>query len=241
MKPSTVLALSPLIVCSLLAADATEALKTAAKKLADQSYSWTATTKLEGVQWNPGPTQGKTEKDGYTCLSQELNDQTVEAVVKGDKCAVKTDEGWKLPDEVGQGAQGGFNPARMIGRLAATMKKPAEEVLNLADKTKALSAGDAGVLAGDLTEEGAKDVLLMGRRGRPGGNPPAAPKDAKGSVKFWLKDGALVKYEVRVQGKVTTGQDQQEREIVRTTTVELKDVGTTKVTVPEEAKKKLTS
>jgi hypothetical protein len=56
-------------------------------------------------------------------------------------------------------------------------------------------------------------------------------------VKFWLKDGALSKYQFNVKGTMSfNGND---REIDRTTTVEIKDVGTTKLTVPEEAKKKL--
>jgi hypothetical protein len=61
--------------------------------------------------------------------------------------------------------------------------------------------------------------------------------EAKGSVKFWLKDGTLSKYETKVSGKINFNGN--ERDVDRTTTVEIKDVGTTKVEVPEEAKKKL--
>jgi hypothetical protein len=56
-------------------------------------------------------------------------------------------------------------------------------------------------------------------------------------VKFWIKDGVLSKYEFKVTGKVSfNGND---RDVDRTTTVEIKDVGTTKVEVSDEAKKKL--
>lgn len=59
----------------------------------------------------------------------------------------------------------------------------------------------------------------------------------KGNAKFWVKDGVLSKYEFHVEGTVTfNGND---REMNRTTTVEIKDVGTTQVQVPDEAKKKL--
>ena len=61
--------------------------------------------------------------------------------------------------------------------------------------------------------------------------------DAKGSVTFWIKDGALTKFETKIQGKVTAGE--RELDINRTTTVEIKDVGTTKIIVPDEAKQKL--
>ena len=59
----------------------------------------------------------------------------------------------------------------------------------------------------------------------------------KGSVKFWLKEGALSKYELKVTGKVEVNGN--ERDLDRATTTEIKEVGTTKVNVPEAAKKKL--
>ena len=56
-------------------------------------------------------------------------------------------------------------------------------------------------------------------------------------MKFWVKDGVLSKYEVKVQGKVSfNGND---RDVDRTTTVQIKDVGTTKIQVSDAAKKKL--
>jgi hypothetical protein len=85
-------------------------------------------------------------------------------------------------------------------------------------------------------EAGAKELLTF--CGRRGGNAPE-PKNAKGSVKFWVKDGLLAKYELKLQG--TMNFNGEDRDIDRTTTVEFKDVGTTKVDVPEAAKKKLSS
>ena len=58
-----------------------------------------------------------------------------------------------------------------------------------------------------------------------------------GSVKFWIKEGALAKYEVNVQGKVTNGD--RETEVNRTTTVEIKEAGTTKLELPADVKEKL--
>ena len=82
--------------------------------------------------------------------------------------------------------------------------------------------------------EGAKSQLMF--RGRGGGNGPEI-SGAKGSVKVWVKDGLIAKYEIMVKGTVSfNGND---RDIDRTTTVEIKDIGSTKVEVPEEAKKKL--
>ena len=73
--------------------------------------------------------------------------------------------------------------------------------------------------------------------GRRAGKAPE-PKNAKGSVKFWIKDGALTKYELKLSGTVNFNGD--DRDIERTTTVEIKDVGATKFEVPDDARKKLT-
>jgi hypothetical protein len=74
--------------------------------------------------------------------------------------------------------------------------------------------------------------------GRPttGDNAPTVT-DPKGSVKFWVKGGQLTKYQFHVQGNVSfNGND---RDVDRTTTVEIKDVGTTKIQVSDDARKKL--
>jgi hypothetical protein len=76
----------------------------------------------------------------------------------------------------------------------------------------------------------------MGWEDERGSNPPEVA-NAKGTVKFWLKDGVLIKLQTHVTGRVTAAN--QERDIDRSTTIEIKDVGSTKLDVPEEAKKKL--
>jgi len=97
---------------------------------------------------------------------------------------------------------------------------------------KDLKKTDSG-FSGELTEDGAKEYLSMGGRG--GGDAPSI-EGAKGNATFWVKDGALTKFSFQVQGKVSfNGND---RDVDRTTTIEIKDVGTTKVEVPEAALKK---
>ena len=167
-------------------------------------------------------------------------DNTTEAVLQGTNGAVKTpDNGWEtlaeLAKDTGNGnGNGGFNPNAFLARALTNYKTPDAIVTNLVDKVAALKI-DGGAYAGDLTEDGAKSLLSMGRR--PGGGAGPDISNAKGSVKFWLKDGLLVKYELKVSGTVSfNGND---RDVDRTTTVDIKDVGTTKVEVPDEAKKKL--
>ncbi len=233
MKTTVWLSMVTLVAASLSAADtdAPGVVKAAAKKLGDKAnYSWTSTSKPEGDTQGPNMgIEGKTEKGGCTQLAFTFGDTTTDAVIKGDKVAVKRDDEWKLPDEL----QG--NGAWMARRLQ-TFKAAAEEAEDLATKAKALKAGEGGLYSGDLTEAGVKEIFGRWRRG--GAQTPEA-KDAKGSVKFWIKDGALTKYEFNLRGTITMGQDQQEMTINRTTTVEIKDVDATKVVVPDAAKKKL--
>ena len=230
---------------SLLAADATpkDEVTTAAIALGNSAnYSWhtaIASPGGGGGRFN-GPTDGKTEKAGYTFLTMTRGEVTTEAVLQGAKGAVKTpDNGWESLDELakdtGNGnGNGGFNPNAFLARALTNYKTPDALVTNLVDKAAELKK-DGDAIVGELTEDGAKSLLTMGRR--PGGGAGPEISNAKGSEKFWLKDGLLVKYELKVSGTVSfNGND---RDVDRTTTVEIKDVGTTKVEVPDEAKKKL--
>jgi len=221
-------------------ADAKGDVKAAAKKLGESSYSWTSTPKSEAAAggqqrgFQQGPTEGKTEKDGFTCVTTKVGENTVEAALKGAKVAVKTGDGWKGASDLPQGADARRDPAANIARGLAQFKAPAAQAESLVDKVRDLKDEGEGAFSGELTEEGVKELLSFGRR--PGGNAPTVA-DPKGSAKFWVKEGQLAKYEYKVQGKMTFGQ--REIDINRTTTVEIKDVGTTKVEVPEDAKKKL--
>jgi hypothetical protein len=223
-----------LLAGSLLAANAApkDELTAAAKKLADKdNYAWKQTTEnAGGGGFGGGTSEGKTEKDGYLWLSITMRDNTIEAVKKGEKGAIKTQDGWQSLSEATSGDPG---PATFIARRMQNFKAPAAQAEDLAGKTKELKQ-DGDVYSGELTEEGAKSQLMFG--GRAGGNGPEI-SGAKGSVKFWVKDGVLSKYEIKVKGTVSfNGND---RDIDRTTTVDIKDIGSTKIQVPEGAQKKL--
>jgi len=231
-----------LATSALASAAGPDDVKAAAKKLADaDSYSWKQNTENAGGGRGPGagPTEGKTEKDGYTYLKMTRGDNTVEVVMKGDKSAIKTQDGWKTAEEAAADNGGGGgqpNPTRFLARMVRNFKAPAAQAETLADKAKELTKAEDAYSA-DLTEEGAKELLMFGgRRGGGNGNAPEI-SNAKGSIKFWTKDGVLAKYEYHVQGTVSFNGN--ERDVDRTTTVEISDVGSTKVDVPEEAKKKL--
>jgi hypothetical protein len=244
-------------------AAAKDDVQAAVQKLADSSsYSWT-TDSESGFGSNT--TTGATEKDGYTTVTLGFGDNTSPVVIKGSKAVIKTDSGWQTPDEITSADQGGggFNPEMFVAYMAQSFKTPAAEVQADLPNLENVKEAD-NVYSADLTADAAKQMLSFrgrrGRRGRRGGaaaanaggnganaNGGAAPadnngpqiSDAKATVKFWIADGALSKFEVHVTGTMSfNGND---RDIDRTTTTEIKDLGTAKVDVPAEAKAKLGS
>ena len=242
MKRNILLGAVLLCATSLVAADAGGDVKAAAKKLADKgNYSWKSTSESAGGggggggNRGGGPTEGKTDA-GTIQLSMTRGENTVEAVLKGEKGAVKTQEGWQSLSEAaeaGQGGGGGRGGA-FLARTLQNFKAPAAQAEELASKATGLKK-DGDAYAGELPADVVKGLMAFG--GRRGGGDGPEVSGAKGNVKFWVKDGVLSKYQYNVKGTMSfNGND---REIDRTTTVEIKDVGTTKVTVPDDAKKKL--
>jgi hypothetical protein len=238
MKKNLLLGVFTLLAGSLLAADSSpknDINKAAAALGSQTNYTWQATVEVPAdSQFKPGPTDGKTAKGGYTTLSFSFGDNTSEAVIKGTNGAVNTDDGWKtLADAMKDSGDGGFNRTAFLARMVQNYRVPAVEAANLAGGAKELKQ-DAGVISGDLTEAGAKEFLTFRRRS--GGDGPTVT-NPKGSVKFWIADGKLVKYQYHVQGTVSfNGND---RDVDRTTTVVIKDVNSTKVEVNADAKKLL--
>jgi len=190
------------------------------------NYSWTTIMKIPDMPFEPGPLKGRAERSGRAIVTQQFNENTMQAAFKGDKIAVCGQGQW---DSIEQAD----DQTAMMGRWLTSSGAAAEEagkLLKYAGELKALD--DA--LAGALSPEGAREILTL----RPlGGSAPVAPKTATGSVKFWLRDGALVKFESHFQGTSAFGPDQEERNFEITRTVEIQDVGTTKLELPAEAAK----
>jgi len=232
MKNKVLFSAFVFITGSVLAADSNlkDDIIAAAQKLAQQgNYSLKSSIEFGNFT---GGTEGKIDKD-LVALSTVFGENKTEAFLKGGKGAVKPqDEEWQSLTELAAAAGNEPGPKMFLVRRLQTFKVPAEEVKDLAEKTKELKK-EGDTYSADLTESGAKELLSFGRRG---GN-AMEPKNAKGSVKFWLKDGSISKYQLNLQG--TMNFNGEDRDIDRTTTYQMKDVGTTKVEVPEAAKKKL--
>ena len=232
---SRILLTTLLVLSGAVLADETDPkadVTAAAKKLSQAAnYSWKSTVEFGNFT---GETEGKSEKEGPVSLSMNFGDNTTLAFLKGDKGAVKAqDEDWQSLEELAAAAGNDPGPRQFLVRRLRNFKTPAAECGDIVTKTKELKK-DGDAYAAELTEAGAKDLLAFG--GRRGGNMPE-PKNAKGSVKFWTKDGQLSKYQVKLQG--TMNFNGEDRDIDRTSTVEIKDVGTTKLEVPEAAQKKM--
>jgi hypothetical protein len=268
MKRNILFTTAALFATGSLLAASKEDVSAAIKKLADGgNYSWTSTISNVAPAGGGGggfggggfggggrggrgggPTSGKITKDGYMLITRGgFQGNTTETITKGEKSVTKNQEGqWQTPEEMaaafgGGGGGGGFGGGRGFGRGGAgATRLPTLDAQELLAAVSELKSAD-GALSGDLSKEAVNARLSpfggRGFGGGGGGEAPPPPADAKGSVKYWLKDGALSKYEFTVQGTMDFGGN--EFPINRTTTVEFKDVGSTKVEVPEDAKKKL--
>lgn len=216
-----------LVTGQLVAADSNpkDDVVAAAKKLgATPNYSWKQNVVVpEDSPFKPGPTEGKTEKGGVTYFTVSFGDNTTKIFLKNGQSAISDpDGGWATAKEL-DSDEGG--PGRFMATLARTFKAPAEQAEELAGTAKELKA-DGGVISGDMTEAGAKSQFRFGSVTNP-----------KGSVKFWVKDGQLAKYEFKLSGHAEFNGN--EFDVDRDTTIEITDVGTTKIDVPADAKKKL--
>ena len=173
MKPNLHLAFALLIPSALFAADLSpkDAVTAAAKKLGEQSnYSWKSTVVVaESAPFKPGPTEGKTEKEGFTYITFSFGDNLTEAVKKGDKAAITDMDGnWKLAAEL-ENSEG---PARFLGTMVKNIKPPATQAADLVTAAKELKK-EGEVYSAELTEDGVKKQFRYGE-----------PKNPKGSVKF---------------------------------------------------------
>ena len=140
------LALAPAFVFAADGADA-DAVKAAAKSLKEATgYAFTSTTSMgENSRWQPGPTEGKVNKDGWVMLTSTRGEQKSESVWKGGVTAIKGEGGWKTPEELAAAAEssngGGTDGQRRggrgaggFGRMARSFKTPADQAMDLVTK-----------------------------------------------------------------------------------------------------------
>ena len=223
--------------------------KAAAKAAEMGNYTATITTKMEGGGGGGGGGDARApqpvEMNVKADAPVHLKSGEIEAYRKGDAMAVKSGETWKRLEapQRGQGG-GGERPDRatMAAQRLRSVRAPHEvlkELKSAAFKEVKKEDGDGGrIFSGDLTDEALKALRPAGRRGGQGGGGAdrPAPKST-GTAKIWVNgDGAVTKYEIHTE---TTSKNRDDEDVTLkfTSTVEIKDVGTTKYDVPEDASK----
>lgn len=207
-------------------------IKNAIEHLGGQAnYSWISTSQSEpgSTITRQGPTEGQTELNGLTHFRFTLEGNSVEAAFQGAKSVIKTESAWESSRDL-------TGERQWVARRLQAFKRPHEEAAELWKSVKSFRRDKGDTYSGDLTQEGVKALLLARSRDE---SMARVPPGAKGAVKFWIKNGVLAKYEYNLRGKIILTDHQQEFNINRTTAVEVKDVGSTKVQIPDDAKNKL--
>jgi hypothetical protein len=238
-------------------ADPKDDVKAAVQKLVDSpNYSWTTTVAAPAGGGGRrggrgfgggGPTAGKASKEGYVLVSLTMMQQSYDIITRGDKAMIKTDAGWKTPEELAAapaGDQGGgFNPATIVAAQAKSIKSPTQQAMESIDKLQNVQKTDDAYTA-DMNPDEIKSAVTArfsafarGRGGDAGAAPQVDLKDIKGSFKFWIKDGIITK--VEMHQAYTMNFNGNDVPVDNTSTTEIKDVGTTKIEIPDDVKAKL--
>jgi hypothetical protein len=123
---------------------------------------------------------------------------------------------------------------RSYSNLQLALSHPHEELGVIVGSHDTLNV-EGAVVTGSLTELGAQ--LLLVRDGQKYIEPIAA----HGTFKLWLRDGMVTKYQVTLEGTLNVHLQSGRRkvEVHQTTDTILKDIGTTNVEVPDQARVKL--
>ena len=263
MKRNVLCAVMMLLAGSLIAADKDDVSAAIAKLTAADNYGWKTTTTNVPPPGSSDrrrvrqPDEGKALKSGLVSMTMPgMGAGTSnEVYMQGTNGAFQTPAGWQsVADGLKDDTRGGLNIPHLRALLILSTKTPVEQAGALLKGAKNITKiNDAYV--GELTDEGAKALLqppfsqpsetvgISFERGGPKAiTESTAPQititDAKASVKYWIRDGILTKYEIKSKGRVEVD-NLAPNDLDRTTTVEIKDVGSTKITIPDDAKKKM--
>jgi hypothetical protein len=136
----------------------------------------------------------------------------------------------------GRGSRGGGGGGEAAGysNLQNTLSRPHEEIAIIVAGAADLKV-EEDVITGSLSETAAKLMLVHA------GQKTITPLRASGTVRLWVRNGVLLKYETRLEGVLSVESSGGRREVAvhQTATTTLTEVGTTKFEVPAEAMKKL--
>ena len=221
-----------LIAASLIALQADELAEAAKKSAALENYSFKAESKASRGKHQPGPVEGRYQKDQPLGLKAG----SAEGFRKGGVIVYKEGEEWKRLEKAQKGekknqpAAAEFSGIKLPHEELEGFEKSFEKVEKAAEKDK-----DCTLWSGTLTPTAARVLVTTGGKSDAKNNATYS-----GTAKVWVNaDGFIVRYEVvsLMKGETKKGPV----EVTITKTVDLTERGTTKVEVPEGAAKLLNS
>lgn len=218
--------------------DAKDDLDRAIQKLADsQNFSWVAITIEESTAKRPEEAEtfeGKWARSGWRMVSKPDSKAFEDAWMKDDRIAFFTPEGWKAIDL--DAVEPGKKPDKSV-RLAREfnqVKDPLVQARVLAGRGQSLVRHENGLISGQVP---AMDAALVLEHALTTGT--RVPEGASFRVNFRIRDGFLSSFELVVTYRSFRGKDRVEVENTLAMAVDISDVGTTSIEVPEEARKAL--
>jgi hypothetical protein len=191
------------------------------------SYSWTRVTDDVSSGGARMSESGKTDTSGYTLIDLNSGGFYLHVAFKGSYAVVNAGQGWKSLDDMADQRQA----VRAVSRIVRGLKSPVMIARDIVSRVGELKR-DGEMRTAELTGDDASELLgpVFDMRGRD-------MTDPKVTVKFWVRDGALTRYELRAS--VNVSRQGVATEVSRAISVEFSNVGSTKVEVPDEAKGKL--
>lgn len=268
MKPRPLGWLALLVGTGLHAGPVEEAIVAAMALSAQPSYGWTATVTDDARSYE---IHGQTVAAGFTHvrmpvinsvrrrLGRSLTDTQVEVIFRGNvRCVLATDDGWKTVEELPREADTdpvppGIMPHRSIAarplpprsrltrpqpysNLQLAISHPHEELAVIVTSHETWEVAD-GVATGTLNDLGAQLLLVRD------GQEAITPLRARGTFKLWLHAGRVTRYQVKLEGvlRVETSHGRRDLRVRQETDTTLKNIGTTRFEVPDEARLKLES
>ncbi len=202
-------------------------------------------------------------------MNREVRDPLDAIFSDNVNCVVRTDGGWKHPGDLPlpppddsdfDSLPNASMPAGMglggMGRIPvipAPRPRPPERGEDRGYSNQQLSINpphlelgvivsshddlkvDGDTVTGTLTEYGAALLLVHD------GDKKIVPRQASGTFTLWIRDGIVTRYQVKLAGVISapTEYGRKNFEVHQTMNTSVKDIGTTEVDVPDDAKRKL--
>jgi hypothetical protein len=197
------------------------------------NYAWTITTEMPGAPFKVASMRGRADADGWLVLETEVGGRRRMVVGRREGRVFNEAGVWRSPAEA-ERLKGDENTAAQDLMGAPT---PTGELAALLPKLGGLRREADGSYYGALPEVSAKGLILAVMKGRaPGGFSPEL-KAPVGNLRLWLQDGRPQRYVI--SATATASLPFATKEIKRISTVEISEVGSTRVEVPVAARTKL--